>query len=213
MLLQAAILAQFLVDRNLYFALAFVAQTRAFDFYFAVGQFDLARLRTVPTDLAARLAWRALPGDLLRAQHENGLQCVDLDFVNHVLHHLAGAFDQIRPWATDLPVALTELLDHGGRFLGGTGHNLVWFLHGGWLLLRICVWQPDSIETGATAVTNLQLQMGHPPLEEATSLNTPDRPCRVSPCEPFKNVRIRLLPIPCDASSRLACHRNANGVA
>ena len=68
-------------------------------------------------------------------------------------------------WTTgkqDPPVALTELLDHGGRFLGGTGHNLIWFLHGGWLLLRICVWQPDSIETGATAVTNLQLQMGHP---------------------------------------------------
>src|SRR5262252_6863812 len=24
------------------------------------------------------------------------------------------------------------------------------------------VWQPDSIETGATAVTNLRLRMGHP---------------------------------------------------
>jgi DNA-binding NarL/FixJ family response regulator len=51
--------------------------------------------------------------------------------------------------------------------LGGTAHNLVWFLHGGWLLLRIWIRQPDSIETGATAVTNLQLRMGH--LHPATS--------------------------------------------
>ena len=85
MLLQTSVLAQFLVGRNLYFALAFVAQTRAFPFHLAVGQFDLAWLRTVPADLSARLARRALPGDLLRAQPENGLQGVDLDFLNHVL--------------------------------------------------------------------------------------------------------------------------------
>ena len=133
-LLQAAVLAQFFVGRNLYFALALVAQTRAFDFHLAVGQFDLARLRTVPADLPARLARRALPGDLLRAQHENRFQGVDLDFVDNVLHHLAGAFDQVNDGQQDLPVALTELLDHGGRFLGGSGHELIWFLHGGWFL-------------------------------------------------------------------------------
>ena len=71
----------------------------------------------MPADLPARLARRAPPGDLLRAQHENGFQGVALDFVNHILHHLAGAFDQVDDGQQDLPVTLTELLDQAADSL------------------------------------------------------------------------------------------------
>src|ERR1700741_604983 len=163
MLLQTTILAQLLIRRDLHFALGLVTQARPFDFHLTVGQLDLTRLSSMPADLPAGLAGRARARDLLGAECEDGLQRLHLDFVNYVLHHLAGTFDQAHDGHQKLPIALTELLDYAGRFLGGSGHNLIWFLHGGWLLLRIWIRQPDSIETGATAVTNLQLRMGHRP--------------------------------------------------
>src|ERR1019366_3172503 len=126
-------------------------QTRSLQLDLAVCQLDAARLRSVMTDIAAALAGRALSGQLFGAQHQDRFQRLHLDFVQHGLHHLAGAFDQIHDGKQDLPVALAELLDDDSRFLFGPGHNMVRFLHGGWLLFLSLVWQPDSIETGATA--------------------------------------------------------------
>jgi hypothetical protein len=128
----------------------------------------------VPADVAADLARRAGSRNLFSAQRQDGLQSLYLDFVNHVLHDLAGAFDQVDQRQQDLSVGLAELLDDGGGFLGGTRHNMVRFLHGGWLLFQGLVWQPDSIETGATAVTNLQLRLGHPPARQRTPLSAPE---------------------------------------
>lgn len=117
-LLQAAILAQFFIRRDLHFAFGFVAQARTLHSHLAVSQLHAPLLRAVPANLAARLAGRASSGDLLGTHHENGLKCLDLNFVDHVLHHLTGAFDQLDDGQQHLPVGLAKLLDHGGRFLG-----------------------------------------------------------------------------------------------
>jgi hypothetical protein len=58
------------------------------------------------------------------------------------------------------------------------------------------VWQPDSIETGATAVTNLQLQTGHPLISRSDSKNDPAdartlaRLARIGP-ELLSPIRVR----------------------
>src|SRR5712691_5234455 len=88
----------------------------------------------MPADLALGLAGRARSGELFGAQSQDGFQRLDLDLVDHVLYHLAGSLDEIDEGKQDLSVALAELLDDGGRFLGGARHNMVRFLHGGWLL-------------------------------------------------------------------------------
>jgi hypothetical protein len=79
---------------------------RTHTFYLPVGQLDLPRLRSMPADVAADLARRAHSGDLFSAQRQDGLQSLYLDFVNHVLHDLAGAFDQIDQRQQDLSVGL-----------------------------------------------------------------------------------------------------------
>ena len=156
-LAETAVLSQGFVGRYLHFAFGLVAQPGSFHFYLPVGQLDLTRLRPMPADIPAGLARRAGSGDLFRAQHQDGLQSLYLDFVNHVLHDLASAFDEVDQRQQDLFVGLAELLDDGGRFAWGARHNMVGFLHGGWLLFKGLVWQTDSVETGAT-----QLRLGHP---------------------------------------------------
>ncbi len=58
--------------------------------HFFLGHFDLAWLRTVPTELAAALALSMCSRSLLGPQQPDGLQCLDLDLVDYLLH-LAGA--------------------------------------------------------------------------------------------------------------------------
>src|SRR5438876_4148397 len=91
----------------------------------------------MPADLALDLARRARSSDLFGAQGQDGFQRLNLNFVDHVLHYLAGAFDEVDEGKQDLSVGLAELLDDCGRFLGGARHNMVRFLHGGWLLFGI----------------------------------------------------------------------------
>ncbi len=59
--------------------------------------------------------------------------------MDHGFHHLAGALDQVDDGQQDLPVGLAELLDHGGLLASSVSHNMVLFLHGGWLLSDSCL--------------------------------------------------------------------------
>lgn len=114
MLAQAPVAAQRLIGRDLHFALRFVTKARPFDLDLAVRQLDPARLRSVMADLAAGLARRACAGDLLGAQGQDLFQGLLADLMDHGLHHLAGVLDQVHDGKQDLPVGLTELLDHSG---------------------------------------------------------------------------------------------------
>src|SRR6202049_5174621 len=87
-----------------------------------------------------------------------------LNFVQHGLYHLAGAFDQIDDGKQDLSVALAELLDDGGRLAGSASHNMVRFLHGGWLLFRVLFGNRILSKPAPPPPTNLQLRPGHNPV-------------------------------------------------
>lgn len=79
----------------------------------SVGQLQLAGLRSVPADLTAGLAGRTRSRDLLGTQGEDGFQRLDVDFVDHLLHYLAGVFDEVDQRKQDLPVRAAELFDNG----------------------------------------------------------------------------------------------------
>src|SRR6202521_5587386 len=113
------------------------------------------------TDLAAGLAGRARSGQLFGAQYQDRLQGMHLNFVQHGLYHLAGAFDQIDDGKQDLSVALAELLDDGGRLPGSASHNMVRFLHGGWLLFGVLFGNRILSNPAPPPPTNLQLSPGH----------------------------------------------------
>ncbi len=55
------------------------------------------------------------------------LQRLMANLMNHGLHDLAGALDQVDDGKQDLPVSLAELLDNGGRLARRTGHDVVRF--------------------------------------------------------------------------------------
>ena len=148
-LAETAVLTQGFVGGNLHFAFGLVAEARPLQFYLAVRQFDIARLRSMVPDVAVGLAGGAGAGHLFGAQHQDRLEHLVSDLMDHVLDNLAGILDQVDDRKQNLSVGLAELLDYGGRFMCGTGHDMVRFLHGGRLLSVFCVWQPDSIETGA----------------------------------------------------------------
>ena len=57
------------------------------------------------TDLAAGLAGRARSGQWFGAQHQDHFRGMHLDFVQHVLHHLAGTSIRLT-MGVDLKVAL-----------------------------------------------------------------------------------------------------------
>src|SRR6202162_3669168 len=84
-----------------------------------------------------------------------------LNFVQHGLYHLAGAFDQMDDGKQDLSVALAELLDDGGRLPGSASHNMVRFLHGGWLLFGVLFGNRILSKPAPPPPTNLQLSPGH----------------------------------------------------
>src|ERR1700674_1316919 len=86
-----------------------------------------------------------------------------LNFVQHGLYHLAGAFDQMDDGKQDLSVALAELLDDGGRLPGSASHNMVRFLHGGWLLFGVLFGNRILSKPAPPPPTNLQLSPGHHP--------------------------------------------------
>src|SRR6202521_2515286 len=77
------------------------------------------------------------------------------------LYHLAGAFDQMDDGKQDLSVALAELLDDGGRLPGSASHNMVRFLHGGWLLFGVLFGNRILSKPAPPPPTNLQLSPGH----------------------------------------------------
>src|ERR1700674_2425452 len=77
------------------------------------------------------------------------------------LYHLAGAFDQMDDGKQDLSVALAELLDDGGRLPGSASHNIVRFLHGGWLLFGVLFGNRILSKPAPPPPTNLQLSPGH----------------------------------------------------
>ena len=171
-LAEAAILAQHFVSRNLHFAFGLVAQPRPLHLHLAVRQLDAARLRSVVPDLAAGFAWRTRAGHLLGAQHQDLLQHLMSDFVDHVLDYLAGILDQVDDGKQDLAVGLAELLDDGGRLARSAGHDVVSFLHGGRLLSDSCLATGFYRIRRQPPPTNLQLSMGHPHVEFCTSIAT-----------------------------------------
>ena len=134
MLAETAVLPQGFVGGNLHFAFGLVAQPGPLHLYFAIRQLDAARLRSVVPDVAAGFAWGAGAGHLLGAQHQDLLEHLVSDLVDHGLDHLAGILDQVDDGKQDLSVGLAELLDNGGRLARSAGHDVVSFLHGGRLL-------------------------------------------------------------------------------
>src|SRR6202163_4595215 len=112
------------------------------------------------TDVAAGLARRACSGQLFGAQCQDRLQGMHLDFVQYGFHYLAGAFDQMDDGKQDLSVALAELLDDGGRLAGSASHNMIRFLHGGWLLFGILFGNRILSKPAPPPPTNLQLSPG-----------------------------------------------------
>jgi len=137
--------------RNRRFPFGFVAQPGTFHFHLPVRQLHAAGLEPMTTDLAAHFTWRRRPSNLLGAQDQDPLDYLRASLVDHGLHHMAGALDEVGNGKQDLSVALTELLENGRALARGPGHDVVRFLHGGRLLSVICVWQPDSIESAPTA--------------------------------------------------------------
>jgi hypothetical protein len=133
-LAEAAVLPQGFVGGNLHFAFSLVAQSGPVHLYFAIRQLDAARLRSVVPDVAAGFAWGAGAGHLLGAQHQDLLEHLVPDLVDHGLDHLAGILNQVDDGKQDLSVGLAELLDNGGRLARSAGHDVVSFLHGGRLL-------------------------------------------------------------------------------
>src|SRR5450631_2233980 len=73
----------------------------------------------------------------------------------------------------DLSVTLAELLDDGGRLAGSACHNMVRFLHGGWLLFGILFGNRILSKPAPPPPTNLQLSPGrHLELVERALLNS-----------------------------------------
>src|ERR1700686_5712434 len=99
-----------------------------------------------------------------------------LNFVQDGLHHLAGAFDQMDDGKQDLSVALGELPDDGGRLAGSASHNMVRFLHGGWLLFRVLFGNRILSKPAPPPPTNLQLRPGHNLEALRGSVKRPGRP-------------------------------------
>jgi hypothetical protein len=141
-----------------------VSETGPLHFQLAVRQLDAAGLRSVVTDVAFGLARGPGASHLFGTQHQDLFQHLVADFMDDVLDHLAGILDQVDDGKQDLPVALAELLDDGGRLAGSASHNVVSFLHGGRLLSVFCVWQPDSIESAPPAAYQPSTKLGTPSL-------------------------------------------------
>src|SRR6266853_4135471 len=93
-----------------------------------------------------------------------------LNFVQHGLYHLAGAFDQMDDGKQDLSVTLAELLDDGGRLAGSASHNMIRFLHGGWLLFGILFGNRILLKPEPPPPTNLQLSPGRHPNQDPGSI-------------------------------------------
>ena len=89
-----------------------MSQARPFHFHFPIRQLHPAGLRSVVADLAAGFAGGARAGHLFSTQHQDLLQGLMSDLMDHGLHHLAGVLDQVQEGQQDLPVGLAELLDH-----------------------------------------------------------------------------------------------------
>jgi hypothetical protein len=105
------VFAHCLVGRNRDFAIGLVSQARPPDLDLPVDQRHHAGLRAMPADVTCCLAGRARPGDLLGAQYQDCLQCLQADFMNHRVHHRAGALDLLDEGEEDLAIALAEFLD------------------------------------------------------------------------------------------------------
>lgn len=131
---EAAVLPQGFVGGNLHFAVGLVAEPGSLHLYFAIRQLDTARLRSVVPDVAGGFAWGAGAGHLLGAQHQDLLEHLVSDLVDHGLEYLAGILDQVDDGKQNLSVGLAELLDYGGRLARTACHDVVSFLHGGRLL-------------------------------------------------------------------------------
>src|SRR6266568_8812590 len=84
--------------------------------------------------------------------------------MDHRFHHLAGTFNQVDEGKQNLSVGLAELLDHGGRLACGPSHNVVRFLHGGWLLSDSCLATGILSKPAPPPPINPQLTLGHPRL-------------------------------------------------
>jgi hypothetical protein len=90
-------------------------------------------------NLARSFPWRPSSGDLLGAQSQDHFQSLYTDLMDDGLDHLAGGLNEVDDGKQNLPVALAELLDDGGTLARSASHNVVRFLHGGWLLSGSCL--------------------------------------------------------------------------
>jgi len=91
-------------------------------------------------DVAAGLAWGPRTGDLFSAQDQNQLQRLHSNLMDDAIDHLAGALDHVDDGEQDLAIGFTELLNDGGRLLGGARDDLIGFTQGGWLLSDSRFW-------------------------------------------------------------------------
>jgi hypothetical protein len=101
-------------------------------------------------------------GHLLGAQHQDLLEHLVPDLVDHGLDYLTGILDQVDDGKQDLSVGLAELLDYGGRLARSAGHDVVSFLHGGRLLSVILRLATGFYRIGATAAYPPSTKLGTP---------------------------------------------------
>jgi hypothetical protein len=94
------------------------------------------------------------------------------------IDHLARALDHGDNGEQDLAIGFAELLDNGGRLVGGARDDLIGFTQDGWLLSDSRFRQPDSNRSRPPSTTNLQLR-SRIPLKELLAkqkYNTGHRP-------------------------------------
>src|SRR5207302_8498335 len=118
-------------------------------------------LRSVPAHLSTAFARRAWSGDQLGALFQQYLDGLATHVVNYFVHGQSRLFDQFDQWQQKLSVGLGEPL----QGLVGPGillQNLVWFLHGGWLLLESRSGNRILTNLGAYRRFNLQLRERRP---------------------------------------------------
>src|SRR5437868_6046426 len=158
------VLLQGLVRGHAYFTRLFVTKSRTFYRELPVRQADAPLLRSVPPNVAATLARRARPSNLLSTQIQDRFDRLPTDAVDHFINGHPGLGDQFHQRQQNLSVRFRELFHAGGCILSLPAHNMVRFLHGGGVLSKIGFGESILTNRLPPPPLNLQLSPGHPPL-------------------------------------------------
>jgi hypothetical protein len=128
------IVLQGFVGWNGNLALLAVSQARPLYFELAFGKLHPSRLRSMPKDLAAGLAWGARSSDLLGAQRQNRFNGFPPDFVDHPIDSDPSFGYQIDKRQQKLPIGSSELFNDSGACSRLAPNDMVRLLHGGGVL-------------------------------------------------------------------------------